>query len=132
MDDQPMAPLCRRRAVLKAALGLAPWLISPARAEEPAPPQDPASAPPQLGDHLVFLAGPKKGAAIRSDDLELGGPQVQAYPADPSGVVRDDTRLNLVIVVAHRRRRARRRNPRHGRRTASSPIPACAPIRAVR
>jgi Rieske Fe-S protein len=99
MDDQPMAPLCRRRAVLKAALGLAPWLISPARAQEPAPPQDPASAPPQPGDHLVFLAGPKKGAAIRSDDLELGGPQVQAYPADPSGIVRDDTRLNLLIVV---------------------------------
>ncbi len=31
--------------------------------------------------------------------MELGGPQAQAYPADPSGVVRDGTRLNLVIVV---------------------------------
>ena len=31
--------------------------------------------------------------------MELGGPQVQAYPADPSGVVRNDTRLNLLIVV---------------------------------
>jgi Rieske Fe-S protein len=99
MDDQPMAPLCRRRAVLKAALGLAPWLISPARAQEPAPPQDPASAPPQPGDHLVFLAGPKKGTPIRVDDLELGGPLAQAYPADPSGVVRDGTRFNLVMVV---------------------------------
>jgi len=93
MDDQSMAPLCRRRAVLKAALGLAPWLISPAHAQDPAsaPPQDPASLPPQPGDRLVFLTGPKKGAPIRVDDLELGGPLAQAYPADPSGVVRDGT-----------------------------------------
>ena len=64
MDDQSMAPLCRRRAVLKAALALAPWLISPAHAQDQAsaPPQDPASLPPQPGDRLVFLTGPKKGA----------------------------------------------------------------------
>ena len=62
-------------------------------------PPDPASLPPQPGDHLVFLTGPKKGHPIRVDDLELGGPQAQAYPADPSGVVRDGTRFNLVIVV---------------------------------
>jgi Rieske Fe-S protein len=96
MDDQSMAPLCRRRAVLKAALGLAPWLISPARAEDA---QDPSSLPPQPGDRLVFLTGPKKGAPIRIDDLEVGGAQAQAYPADPSGLVRDGTRFNLVIVA---------------------------------
>ena len=60
----------------------------------------PTSAPPQAGDHLVFLTGPKKGQPIRSDDLELGGPQAQAYPADPNGVVRDGTRLNLVSPSA--------------------------------
>src|SRR5208337_3287040 len=94
MRDQTTSLFSRRRAVLKGALALAPWLICPARAQD-----DPASAPPQPGDRLVFLVGPKKGAPIRSDDLTLGGPQVQAYPADPNGVVRDGSRLNLVIVV---------------------------------
>jgi rieske iron-sulfur protein len=88
--------LCRRRALLGAAMVLAPWVL-PARAEDQA--NDPTSTPPQAGDHLVFLTGPKKGQPIRSDDLELGGPQAQAYPADPKGVVRDGTRLNLVIAV---------------------------------
>lgn len=87
---------CRRRALLGAAIVLAPWVFR-ARAEDEA--NDPTSAPPQAGDHLVFLTGPKKGQPIRSDDLELGGPQAQAYPADPNGVVRDGTRLNLVIAV---------------------------------
>jgi Rieske Fe-S protein len=31
--------------------------------------------------------------------LELGGPQAQAYPADPKGVVRDGSPLNLVVLV---------------------------------
>jgi Rieske Fe-S protein len=74
-------------------LAVAPWLVRPAHA------QDPASAPPQPGDRLVFLTGPKKGEPIHIDDLQLGGPQVQAYPADPSGTVRDGSRLNLVIVL---------------------------------
>jgi rieske iron-sulfur protein len=60
---------------------------------------DPKSAAPQPGDHFVFLAGPKKGGPARSDDLEPGGPQVQAYPADPNGTVRDGTPFNLVILV---------------------------------
>ncbi len=89
--------LCRRRAMLGAAMALAPWLIFPARAQDQA--NDPTSAPPQPGDRLVFLAGPKKGEPILSDDLALGGPQAQAYPADPNGTVRDGTRLNLVIAV---------------------------------
>ena len=60
---------------------------------------DPTSARPQPGDRLVFLTGPKKGQAARSDDLELGGPQAQAYPADPKGVVRDGSLLNLVVLA---------------------------------
>jgi rieske iron-sulfur protein len=94
MDDRTGGLLRQRRDVLKAALALAPWLISSARAED-----DPAAAPPQVGDHLVFLVGPKKDAPIRSDDLELGGAQAQAYPADPNGLIRNGTRLNLVIVA---------------------------------
>jgi rieske iron-sulfur protein len=93
MQNCDLYELCRRRAFLRAALAFAPWLIYTARA------QDSTSAPPQPGDHFVFLAGPKKGAPIRSDDLKLDGPQVQAYPADPKGIVRDGTRLNLVILV---------------------------------
>jgi Rieske Fe-S protein len=54
---------------------------------------------PQVGDHLVFLDEPKAGAPAHVDDLELGGPQVQAYPADPKGLVRDGSRLNLVILA---------------------------------
>jgi rieske iron-sulfur protein len=88
--------LCRRRALMAATMVLAPWVL-PARAEDQA--NDPTSLPPQVGDRLVFLTGPKKGAPIRSDDLELGGPQAQTYPAGPNGVVRDGTRLNLVIVA---------------------------------
>ena len=89
--------LCRRRAVLRAALALAPWVVFPARAQDQA--DDPTSAPPRPGDRLIFLAGFKKGEPARSGDLELGGPQAQVYPADPNGVLRNGTRLNLVILV---------------------------------
>lgn len=83
-----------RRAVLEAGLGLAPWFAASAQAE------DPSSLPPQLGDRLAFLTGPRKGQVIAADSLPLGGPQVQAYPIDPkSGVIRDGSRLNLVILV---------------------------------
>ena len=89
--------LCRRRAMLGAALALSPWLIFPARAQDQA--NDPTSAPPRPGDRLIFLAGPKQGKPARSEDLELGGPQAQAYPADLNGAVRNGTPLNLVILV---------------------------------
>ena len=89
--------LCRRRAVLRAALALAPWMVFPAGAQDHA--DDPTSAPPQPGDRLIFLAGFKKGEPARSGDLELGGPQAQVYPADPKGILRNGTRLNLVILV---------------------------------
>jgi Rieske Fe-S protein len=37
---------------------------------------------------------------IKAEDLAVGGPQVQANPADPkSGVVREGSRLNLVMLV---------------------------------
>jgi len=95
MQDQDLHedPRYKRRVVLGGGLAVVPWLISPGQA------QDPASAPPQPGDHLVFLTGPKKGEPIRSDDLPAGGKQVQAYPADPKGTVRDGSRLNLLIVA---------------------------------
>ena len=97
MYESHVLRLCRHRAVLRAALALAPWVIFPARAQHQA--DDPTSAPPRPGDRLIFLAGFKKGEPARSGDLELGGPQAQVYPADPNGVLRNGTRLNLVILV---------------------------------
>lgn len=92
--------LCGRRDVLRAALAVTPLLITPARAVDATPTQEDATAlHPQVGDRLVFLSGPKEGSPIRVDDLPLGGPQEQAYPASPDGVVRDGSRLNLVIVA---------------------------------
>jgi rieske iron-sulfur protein len=89
--------LCRRRAVLRAALALAPWVVFPAGAQDQA--GDPTSQPPQPGDRLIFLAGIKKGEPARSGDLELGGPPAQVYPADPKGNLRNGTRLNLVVLA---------------------------------
>ena len=88
--------LCRREAMLGAALALSQLLNIPARAEDQ---PDETAKRPQPGDHLVFLTGPKKGQPARADDLELGGPQMQAYPADPKGLVRDGSPLNLVALV---------------------------------
>jgi Rieske Fe-S protein len=44
--------------------------------------------------------GGDKSGEVKVEDLAIGGPQVQAYPVDPkTGVVRDGSRLNLVILV---------------------------------
>jgi rieske iron-sulfur protein len=84
----------QRRALLGAGLGLVPLFAGVARADSP------AELPPQIGDRFAFLAGDKQGQVIKVADLPLGGPQVQAYPIDPkSGVVRDGSRLNLVILI---------------------------------
>ncbi len=82
-----------RRRVMGAGVALAPWLARPARAD------DPSELHPQPGDRLVFLTGPKKRQIIKPDDLPLGGPQFQAYPQSPDGVLRDGSRLNLLIVI---------------------------------
>ena len=88
--------LCRRRALLGAAVALSPWQIIPAWAEDQ---PDETAKRPQPGDHLVFLTGPKKDLPARAEDLELGGTQLQAFPADPKGLVRDGSPLNLVLLV---------------------------------
>jgi len=55
--------------------------------------------PPQVGDHFVFLTGPHKDVPAKAEHLELGGTQIQAYPVDPKGLVRDGDPLNLVLLV---------------------------------
>jgi len=85
-----------RRAVLGAGVALVPFLAGMARADEAGP----ASLPPQPGDRFAFLTGDKKGQIIKTEEIPLGGPQIQAYPIDPkSGVVRDGSRLNLVLLA---------------------------------
>jgi rieske iron-sulfur protein len=88
--------VCRRQAILGAALALSPLLNIPARADDQ---PDETEKGPQPGDHLVFLGGPRKDQPARIEDLELGGEQMQAYPADPKGLVRDGTPLNLLLLV---------------------------------
>jgi rieske iron-sulfur protein len=88
--------LCRRQAMLGAALALTPVLNIAARADDQ---PDETAKRPQPGDHFVFLTGPRKGQPARADDLELGGPQLQTYPADPKDVVRNGSPLNLVVLV---------------------------------
>jgi Rieske Fe-S protein len=91
MRHRPPRPGYGRRDVL--GLVLTPLLAGAARADEA------ATMPPQPGDHFVHLAGPAKGEVVRADDLAPGGPQIQAYPAAPDGTVRNESRLNLVILA---------------------------------
>jgi rieske iron-sulfur protein len=88
--------LCRRQAMIGAALALSSCLNTRARADDQ---PDETEKGPQPGDHLVFLSGPKKGQPARVEDLELGSEQLQTYPADPKGLVRDGTPLNLVLLA---------------------------------
>ena len=90
-------PCGGRRAVL--GLVLAPLLVGIAWADDDAAKADAATAPPQPDDRFVFLTGPNKGQVVRVDNLPIGGPQVQVYPATLDGTLRNETPLNLVILV---------------------------------
>jgi rieske iron-sulfur protein len=91
-DSQSHAGYYRRRTFL--GLALVGLLGRGARAAE-----DAAALPPLPGDHFVFLSGPKKDQVVLVDDLALGGPQMQAYPAAPDGTLRNGSRLNLVVLA---------------------------------
>jgi rieske iron-sulfur protein len=91
MPRPPESPCYHRRDFLGWAM--TPLLTAAAWGD------DAASMPPQTGDHFVFLSGPGKGQVVRADDVTLGGPQQQAYPAAPDGTVRSESRLNLVILA---------------------------------
>ena len=85
-----------RRVVLGAGLASVPLWGAASKADDE---NDPTEILPQAGDHFVYLVGPKEGQVVKSADLVVGGPQVQVYPADPKGLVRDGSRLNLVILA---------------------------------
>jgi Rieske Fe-S protein len=87
-----------RRAVLKFALGLGLGLslIESVRGQD----LDPRSARPQRGDRFVLPAGSRDAPTITPSTVPRGGPPVTAYPMDPrSGVVRNDSRLNQVLLI---------------------------------
>jgi rieske iron-sulfur protein len=85
-----------RRAVLRAGCVFALAGACRARADD----AEERSAPPRANDVLVFAYGATAGAVIGAADLVAGAKQTLAYPKDPvSGVVRDGTRLNQLIVV---------------------------------
>jgi rieske iron-sulfur protein len=87
-----------RREVLKGVLGLG--FALPVAEMAVARTDDPKRTRPQAGDRFVFAFGDRKSEAIALNDLPLGGPQVLTYPMDPgSGVVRDGSRLNQVLLV---------------------------------
>jgi rieske iron-sulfur protein len=90
-----------RRSILRPLLGLAlaPLLVGVARADDEVEKADPVRMPPQPGDRFVFLSGPNKGQVVRLDNLAVGGPQVQVFPAGPDGTIRNGTPLNLVILA---------------------------------
>ncbi len=94
-----------RRAILKAALasGLALPLtrILPRLAPEASAQRgDPRSQRPQAGDGFAFQTGERAGQVITITDVPTGGPPVTACPIDrASGVVRDGSRLNQVLLV---------------------------------
>jgi hypothetical protein len=44
----------------------------------------------------------QEGARAHNVELAVGGPQIQAYPVSPEGSVRNETRLNLVILARFR------------------------------
>jgi Rieske Fe-S protein len=61
---------------------------------------DASAIRPQPGDRLVFADGEYRGNVISSADLQLGGPQVSAFPADPVGqLIRDGSRLNKILLI---------------------------------
>lgn len=91
-------PVHERRHVLQAAFGAALGSLLPGIVV--AQDTEPRNARPQQGDRFVFAGGDRKGAIVMVRDLQLGGPPVSAYPQEPrSGIVRDGSRLNQVLLI---------------------------------
>lgn len=99
-SDEPGAPnpatCCEhRRRWLRGAFGLAVAGAAPGLAAAPAP----ARAPVQIGDVLSFPSW-EQDRAVAPADVVLDAPPLLVYPRDPaSGVVRDKSRLNQVLLL---------------------------------
>ena len=94
---QPNDPARRKLLGLAAKLGLL-GLGLPLTAT--AAGRKPERMPPQAGDLLVHAYGPRTGQVLRSDEVVTRAAPIAAWPKDSgSGVVRDRSRLNLVLVL---------------------------------
>jgi len=61
---------------------------------------DPRGMRPQPGDQLVFADGTRNGEIISVNDVQPGGPQVNAFAFEPrSKLIRDGSRLNKILLV---------------------------------
>ena len=103
-DENSSVAGANRRTVLKATLGAGLGLggLSAALTEiaTAATEKSPDKKRPQKGDRLVFISGEKKDQRVTPDDLVVGGPQMLAYPIDPtSQIVRNGSGLNMVLVI---------------------------------
>jgi rieske iron-sulfur protein len=97
-DSSAVGAGCGRRSMLALVLGTG--LALPFGRHLAAQTVDPRRQRPQSGDRFVFADGARKGQTIKLADLAAGATPVTAYPIDPaSGTVRDDTRLNEVLLV---------------------------------
>lgn len=102
MRDAPAgsAPVgwLERRKVLTLAAGVCAALGLARRVA--AQPSDARRARPQPNDRFVVATGERKGRVVALADVASGGPLLTAYPMDAAtGVVRDDSRLNQVLLV---------------------------------
>jgi rieske iron-sulfur protein len=87
-----------RRRVLTLALGVCAGLPLARLAQ--AQDTDARRARPQPNDRFVYAGGAGKGRVITLAELPAGGAPLTAYPMDAeSGVIRDDSRLNQVLLV---------------------------------
>jgi rieske iron-sulfur protein len=87
-----------RRGLLRVAIGasLALCTSCPAAAQT----ADPRTQRPQPNDRFVLAGGELSGQAVILDDVRAGRPPIMVFPVDPtSGVVRDGSRLNQILLV---------------------------------
>jgi len=85
-----------RRTVLRAGIGAALALPMLARAGA----ERAGASGPEEDDLFVWDFGERAGEVITVEEVPFEGPQIVAYPMDPvTGTVRDETRLNQVILI---------------------------------
>ena len=91
-----------RRAVLKGVVGGLVGLGTAGKLRAQAA-TDPRKARPQEGDVFVYAFGQREGESVNAGDLPLASEQETCYAKDPvSGVVRDGSRLNQVLLLRFR------------------------------
>lgn len=93
--DNPKGTLARRGVLVSGSV-LALSCLAGVRPASAAPESD----RPKRGDHLVGAdSSPHEGKPITLGMLTAGGDMIPAWPADPSGVVRSQSRFNKVLLI---------------------------------